>query len=349
MAGTGDQEDGSPMSESATRAYGWSGREQRPSVMALTAPLVASLIADANWLRLGVGRLNNGCTVVDAGIDAPGGLEAGRRIAEICLGGLGRVGLITHGPVSEWPLTVHVHTADPVLACLASQYAGWSLNYGEGKQAFRALGSGPGRALAVKEPLFEELGYRDSAESACIVMEVDSVPPEPLTDKIARDCGVAPERLTLVLTPTSSLAGNMQVVARVLEVAMHKAHELGFPLDHIVDGAGSAPLSPAAPDFLVAMGRTNDAILFGGIVQLYVKGEDGPARALAQELPCSASRDYGRPFAEVFKAYDYDFFKIDPMLFSPARVIVTAIESGRSFAGGYINEQLLNQSFGEKS
>ncbi|MBV2094344.1 MAG: methenyltetrahydromethanopterin cyclohydrolase, partial [Candidatus Thiodiazotropha sp. (ex Codakia orbicularis)] len=203
----------------------------RPSVNALAAPLVESLIADAEMLRLGVERLENGCLLVDAGIQVPGSLEAGRRIAEICLGGLGSVSLSGSGPVAGWPLSVHVHTADPVLACLGSQYAGWSLSHKEeGKKGFNALGSGPGRALSLKEPLFKELDYQDRARRTCLVLEVDRLPPPPLCEKIARDCAVDLKELTLILTPTSSLAGTVQIVARVLEVAMHKAHELGFDL-----------------------------------------------------------------------------------------------------------------------
>lgn len=317
------------------------------SINALAAPLVESLVADAGRLRLGVERLDNGCLVVDAGIRVAGCLEAGRRIAEICLGGLGSVSLSGNGPVAGWPLSVHVHTTDPLLACLGSQYAGWSLSHKEeGKKGFNALGSGPGRALALKEPLFKELNYRDQADQTCLVLEVDRFPPLPLCEKIARDCGVDIEALTLILTPTSSLAGTVQIVARVLEVAMHKAHEMGFDLHAIRDGMGSAPLPPPAPDFLNAMGRTNDAILFAGQVQLFVSGDDGAAEKLCNDLPSSASRDYGRPFGEVFKAYDYDFFKIDPMLFSPARVMVSVLDSGNSFAAGSLDLGLLEASFG---
>ena len=313
---------------------------------ARTAPLVESLVADADALRIAVQRLDNGVRVIDAGIAVPGGLEAGRRIAEICLGGLGRVGLSGAGPVAGWPLSVAVHTADPVTACLGSQYAGWSLSHGEGKSAFHALGSGPGRLLAGREKLFDELRLRETAAHSCLVLEVDGLPPSALAERIAADCGVPPEALTLILTPTRSLAGTVQVVARVLEVALHKAHELGFPLTAIVDGAGCAPLPPPAPDFLHAMGRTNDAILFAGRVQLYVKGDDAAAERLCRELPSSASRDYGKPFAEVFKHYGYDFFQIDPLLFSPAEVVVSNLQSGRSFRAGAVDLELLAASFG---
>ncbi|WP_022948591.1 methenyltetrahydromethanopterin cyclohydrolase [Methylohalobius crimeensis] len=311
-----------------------------------TRPLVEALVRDANKLRLKISRLGNGVTLVDAGIEVDGGLEAGRRIAEICMGGLGSVTLAHTAVTPGWPLRVNVHATDPVLSCLGSQYAGWSLSHGKGKDAFYALGSGPARALCVKEPLFKELDYQDQADTTVLVMEVDKQPPLELLDRVAADCGVMPEGLTVILTPTSSLAGGLQVVARVLEVAMHKAHELHFPLKNIVDGSGSAPVPPPAPDFMTAMGRTNDAILFAGQVQLFVKGPDEEAENLARNLPSSTSRDYGKPFAQVFKEYDYDFFKIDPMLFSPANVIVTAVDSGRSFRCGELDEDLLARSFG---
>lgn len=326
------------------------------SVNAHALPIVKYMIANADRLRLKVDKLGNGCTVIDAGIDAVGGLEAGRLIAEICMGGLGTVTLTHSATFGRWPLTVNVHSTNPVIACLGSQYAGWSLSHGEGKNAFYALGSGPARALATKvkdgneepvEELYKELGYRDHSSETAIVMEVDKVPPVEVIEKIAKACKVDTSGVNVILTPTSSLAGGMQVVGRVLEVALHKAHSLHFPLGNIIDGTGTAPVPPPHPNFVKAMGRTNDAILFGGTVHLFVKGSDEAAETLANELPSSVSRDYGRPFAEVFKDYKYDFFKVDPMLFSPASVIVTAVESGRSFHAGKLDEALLERSFGE--
>ncbi len=312
------------------------------SINQLAKPLVEELISKRDALRIKVEKFSNGATYIDAGIDCVGGLEAGRVIGEICMGGLGTVTLYhSMAAMSDWPLTLHVHTSHPVIACLASQYAGWSLSH----EKFHALGSGPGRAIALKEPLFDVLGYKDGCDSATFVLEVDHLPPIELVDKIAEACKLDPTALTFIFTPTSSIAGSVQVVSRVLEVAMHKTHELGYPLENVLDGSASAPLSPPIPDFVKAMGRTNDAILFAGRVHLFVKGNDAEAEKLATELPSSASRDYGKPFAQVFKDYEYDFFKIDPMLFSPASVMVTAVESGKTFRGGELDPRLLHKSF----
>ena len=318
----------------------------QPSINNLSQPIVQSLIDQAERLRIGVSQDDSGVTIVDAGINHHGGLEAGRIISEICLGGLGNVSLLHTNTAPNWPLSVYVHTTNPVLACLGSQYAGWQLSHGEGKEAFYALGSGPGRAASLREPLYEELAYQDKAEKVCLVMEVDKNPPSELLAKMADQCGVKSQNLTVILTPTKSLAGVVQVVARVLETALHKSHELKFPLERIVDGAGSAPLCPPIPDFVQAMGRTNDSILFAGRVQLFVTGPDEDARALANDLPSNTSNDYGKPFAKVFADAEYDFYKIDQMLFSPAQVSVTAMESGNTFLGGEVNLDLLKESFG---
>lgn len=319
-----------------------------PSINVLTESLVQHLITNAEALRVSTSQLDNKTTVIDAGIAVRGGLEAGRQIGEICMGGLGQVRFRASTNYQNWSWHVDVHSSNPVIACLASQYAGWSLSHGKGKGAFNALGSGPGRAMGSKEELFDELGYRDTAGPACLVIEADNVPPVEIADKIATACGIKPDQLTLILTPTSSLAGCVQVVARVLETALHKAHALGFELDNIIDGAGSAPVPPPAVDFLTAMSRTNDAILFAGQVHLYVDAADGDAEELAKKLPSSASNDYGKPFGEVFKSVNYDFYQIDPMLFSPARVTVSSLKTGNSFQAGRIDLDLLDQSFSGK-
>jgi len=319
-------------------------RPEWPSVCRAVVPWVRHLIENARELRIGVERTKEGATLIDAGIRHPGGIEAGRVITEICMGGLGRVSVEPAWSFAHWPWAINVRSINPVLACLGSQYAGWSLSF----SGFSALGSGPARALAAREELFAEIGYKDKAESGVLVLETDKTPPAALIEKVSRDCGIAPEGLTVILTPTVSLAGTTQVVGRALEVALHKVHQLHFPLSRIVDGMASAPLPPPAKDFVSGMGRTNDAIIYGGTAHLFVTGPDADAKKLARDIPSRNSRDYGKPFAEVFKFYKGDFYAIDGMLFSPARAIVTALDSGRTFESGAVNEALLDQSFGHE-
>jgi methenyltetrahydromethanopterin cyclohydrolase len=317
------------------------GIAMKPSINELSQPLVEKLIAQAEALNIGVSQHSTGATIVDAGIAHPGSAEAGRLIAEICMGGLGEVNLQETTHVKDWSASISAQSQNPVLACLASQYAGWSLSH----EKFFSLGSGPARSIAQREELFKELAYKDTATKTVLVLETDKVPPTEIFEKIARDTQIKLENLTLILTPTSSIAGTAQIVGRVLEVALHKAHTLHFPLENIVSGNGVAVLPPVSKDFMTAMGRTNDAILFGGYVELNVKCTDVEAEKLAKELPSSASKDYGKTFAEVFKFYNMDFYKIDPLLFSPAKVRIHNLETGNSFDGGEFNQALIEKSF----
>jgi len=315
------------------------------SVNTRAGELVERFIRDAVELRITVTRGERGETLIDAGGRTLGSIAAGLRIAEICLGGLATLEIVPSTATPRWPWTITARSSDPVTACLASQYAGWKLAHGSGDDAFFALGSGPARALARKEALFAELAYQDKAVVATLVMESSRPPPAPVVDMVASACGLDPAQLTFIYAPTQSLAGGVQVVARVLEVALHKTHQLKFALERVVDGMGAAPLCPPHPDFVTAMGRTNDAIIYAGRVHLLVTGSASDARGLAEQLPSVRSRDHGRPFAETFKKFKGDFYAIDPMLFAPAEVIVTAIESGESFRGGRIDVELLDAAF----
>jgi methenyltetrahydromethanopterin cyclohydrolase len=299
------------------------------------------MIEDADRLGISHSRGSLGEHLIDAGAERRGGIEAGLRIVEICIGGLGNVSAALGG--GKWPYSIDVRSSQPVLACLGSQYAGWNLSF----EKYFAMGSGPVRALARVEPLFDEITYREpEATTSVVILEASTPPPAAIVEKVSKATGLAPDRLTFIYAPTQSLTGSVQIVGRVLEVALHKAHDLKFPLDNIVDGAGRAPIPAPHPDFLRAMGRTNDAIIYGGTVQLFVKGSAQAAQNLAEQLPSHTSRDHGQPFADIFKKFKGDFYAIDPRLFSPAEVIVTAIETGDTFRGGAIHNAMLEQSLG---
>ena len=315
------------------------------SLNAQAHELADRMVREADALRIGVEQGSRGERLIDCGAKSSGGIEAGLRMATICMGGLGVVALTAFEAIPRWPWQITVRTSQPVTACLGSQYAGWALKSENSRFGFHALGSGPARALARKEALFAEISHRETADRAVLVLESGAPPPADILEKVAADCGVIPENLTVLYAPLQSLAGSVQVVARVVEVAMHKAHELKFPLDRILDAAGSAPLSPPHPDLATAMGRTNDAIIFGGRVHLFVSGPARDAAQLAENLPSKRSRDYGAPFAAIFKRFGGDFYAIDPMLFSPASVAVTAIETGETFRAGEIAPGLLDASF----
>jgi len=113
-----------------------------------------------------------------------------------------------------------------------------------------------------------------------------------------------------------------------------------------VSGYGAAPLPPPARNDLAAIGRTNDAVLYGGEVTLWATGDDNTLADAARQLPSSASRDFGEPFAEIFARYEHDFYKIDPLLFSPARVTLQNVETGAVHRAGQVRPDVLRSSFG---
>jgi methenyltetrahydromethanopterin cyclohydrolase len=317
--------------------------KETPSVSAYSARIVDGIVADATALRCAVSTGEAGERLIDLGANVLGGLEAGRRLGEVCMGGLGTVSITSASGLPNWPLGVVVHSTNPVIACLGSQYAGWTIT--EDDSGFFALGSGPARALSRVEELYGELGYVDGHKKTALVIEGDKAPPSSVARKVASACNVDPSDLSILYAPTGSLAGTVQIAARVLEVSLHKAHALHFNLDNIVDGYGVAPLAPPIPDFVQAMGRTNDAIIYGGRIQLFVKGSDDEAKKLADNLPSSTSSSYGKPFAEIFAEVAGDFYKIDAMLFSPALVTVSNLDTGRSFQAGKLAPEIVEASF----
>ncbi len=299
------------------------------------------MVANADAMRVTSRLLANGARVIDAGIDVPGGHGAGLALTEICMGGLGHIDyapLVIGG--ETWP-GVRVWTDHPAVSCMASQYAGWAIEVGK----YFAMGSGPLRAHArVEKELFEKLGYAERARRGVLVLETRNPPTDEVAGWVGQKAGLSPSQLTFLVAPTASLAGGVQIAARILETGLHKMDTLGFDLKKIVSGIGTAPLPPVAKHDLRAIGRTNDCILYGGQARYTVQADDAELAELVPKIPASASKDYGTPFYEVFKRYDGDFYKIDPLLFSPAEVWLTSVASGKTYHAGHLNPEVLRAS-----
>jgi len=305
--------------------------------------VVARIIADRHALRVDVKNAESGARVIDLGIDSPGGLEAGIRLSEACMSGLGRVELSTAvGALGGGPAVV-VRTDHPVAACMASQYAGWQIALDD----YFAMGSGPIRAAAGTEELFESIGFREKPTAVVGILETSKRPNVAVVEYIAERCGVEPQNVTLLIAPTASQAGTVQIVARIVETALHKMHEQGFDLSRVESGWGSAPLPAVAANDMEGIGRTNDAILYGGRAVLWVRGDDDSLEEFGPRIPSCASADFGRPFLEIFEAYDRDFYKIDPHLFSPALVTLCNLDTGRTFHFGQLHPDVLQHSLSE--
>ncbi len=286
--------------------------------------------------------LDNGTSVLDFGTKHVGTLSGGQLLAKICMADLAEICWTTRS-IAEWELpAVQVTTDSPLLACMAAQYAGWPVQSND----YYAMGSGPARLLRGQEPLLLEYDLRDSGHQAVLVLESAKIPKTQLANEIAAECGIAPDQLTLCIARTSSFPGTVQIVARCIETTLHKLFELKFPLQAIVSATGNAPLPPLGADDLQAIGRTNDAILYGAYVTLWVDCADSEIEKLCPSLPSNSSSDFGRPFLEIFESYDRDFYRVDKALFSPACVLINNLKSGRMFRFGEIHSGILRKSFG---
>jgi methenyltetrahydromethanopterin cyclohydrolase len=307
------------------------------SVNANAVRIVEKMMVEKEPLGITSQPLSCGATVLDC---TSGKLEAGKLFSEVCMGGLGNVSFMGGD--------VHVRTDLPLIACMASQYAGWNVKVkyardGEEKK-FSTSGSGPARALSRTEKLFDEFNYKDECDKAVMALEVRDFPREEVARLIAEKCGIAPNALFILFAPTASLVGSVQISARIVEVGLHKLRLLGFDLRRIVSAYGSAPVAPVGKNDMDAMGKTNDCILYGGETYYYAYCSDEEVERAIQNLSSSSSKSSGKPFGKILAEYNYEFYKIDPALFSPATVTINNIKTGKTWRVGRVNMEILEES-----
>ena len=319
--------------------------DDEPILNDMAWDLVQQILYRMDELRVAPADVDGPGVILDFGVDAPGSLAAGLTLAEVCFSGLAEVSIVPGNMAGiGWPM-LFVQTDDPVEACLLSQYAGWQISVDK----YFAMGSGPMRAAACKEPLFEKLSYHESANGVVGVLETSQLPSDDVVKFIAEACEVDPEHVALLVAPTSSIAGNLQVVARSVETALHKLHELDFDVERIESACGSAPISPVAKDDLTGIGRTNDAILYGGQVTLWVNGDDDVLQEIGPKVPSCSSPSFGKTFLELFEEAGRDFYNMDPNFFSPAEVVFHNTQTGSVFHYGGTDHDVLLKSFGLNS
>ncbi len=315
--------------------------------------LVQRLCDEAEKYDVIVEESDSGATVIDAGINAKGGFFAGEIITEICLGGYGKAKVI---PIQYEDMvlpSVFVITDYPALSTLASQFAGWQIKTGD----YSAIGSGPARALALKpKKLYEKLGYRDEADTAILVLETERMPPDDVINSIADKCNVSTEKLFLVVFSTTSLAGSTQVSGRIVETGLHKLEKLGLNPLVVKHAWGYAPIIPLHPRSGEAMGRTNDAILYGGTANYIVSyDDDEKLESIVKQAPSTASKmmrearelaQKNPRFLEIYKEAGFDFYKIDPNIFAPAIVSINNLKTGKTFRAGSLDIIVMKESLG---
>ena len=315
------------------------------SVNQLAWKLAEKLLNNQAFYGVHASKTSAGATVIDAGVNVPGGFQAGKIFTEICMGGAGKaqLGFKAYGDLALPSITVS--SDHPVVAALGSQFAGWRIKEPDDSIA---IGSGPARALALKpKKVYQAIGYKDDSDKAVLTLESNSLPSDALIEKVTGACNIAAENLIAIVAPTASVAGLTQVTGRVVEVGIHKLRTLGLNPKLIRYAMGYAPIPPRCGEFEVAMARTNDAILYGGTVYLVVEHDDEDAlQKTVEQAPSNTSKDYGKPFLQIFQEADRDFYKIDHNLFAPAVLMLNNAKTGRVFKAGEINSKVLADSLG---
>jgi methenyltetrahydromethanopterin cyclohydrolase len=306
--------------------------------------LVNSMVARAEQLAINVTHLTNGTQVIDLGLNAPGGLLAGKLTAEISLGGMGEVNFLPLDYGEFWLPGVSIAVDKPEIGCIGCQYAGWGIKQGN----FFAIGSGPARALARVDPAFKKIDYADSAGVAVLIIETRQMPGEEIAAYIAGKCHVDPANLTLLIAPAACVGGSVQLSARVVATGMHKLLYLGFDVRKVLHGFGSCPIAPTVPDEELASALSNDCVLYGGRVHYTVRAEDDELEALIKRVPSNASDTYGTPFYQIYQRFG-SFYNMDPLIFCPSQVSMTNLNTGHTFRAGMSNPDVLRTSLlGEK-
>jgi len=316
------------------------------SVNELGLAVFEEMLDFSDELNTDVYELKNGTVIIDAGVKAKGGFEAGMYLSRLCLADLADICFTTFDLNDMIFPAIRVTTDYPVVACMASQYAGWQIKIDK----FFGMGSGPARALPKKpKKLYEEIGYEESddCEVAVLVLEAGSIPDENVTDKIAEECGIKPDGLCIAVAPTASIAGSVQISARIVETGIHKMESIGFDINRIKYGTGVVPIAPIVGDDTKCMGSTNDCIIYCGRSYYTVDYENvEELKEYIKKVPSATSKDYGKPFFVTFKEAKFDFFKVDAGMFAPAEVTINEVNSCKTFVSGKINPDVLLESFG---
>ncbi len=291
-------------------------------------------------------ELKNGATIIDCGVNMDGGYDAGIYLSRLCLADLAEV-TYTKFDLDGLPVpAIQISTDYPTIACMASQYAGWRISVGK----YFGMGSGPARALGLKpKELYEEIEYKDDFEAAVLVMESSELPNEEVVDYIAKHCSIDSENVYIAVAPTASIAGSVQISARVVETGIHKMESIGFDINTIKSAFGVAPIAPIVGDDTKCMGSTNDCVIYCGETYYTVDYKDSEALPdFISKVPSTTSRDYGKPFFTTFKEAGFDFFKVDAGMFAPAKITINNLADQKTYTSGRINTGILRESFGVK-
>lgn len=307
--------------------------------------VVEEILENADALGCKVIKMDCGTTVIDMGLECKGSWSAGLLFTRACIGDLGEVSLGTFKLNDRYSFaSVNLFIDQPLIACLGSQIAGWKLGEGE----FATIGTGPARGIAKVESdwYFEMTDYSDSYDKAVLCLQDVKLPSEAIALEVAKACHLKPEDVYILISPSTCVVASVQVSARMLEQTCHKMFEKHFDPAQIVMIRGSAPIAPIVKDEMKAMGRINDALIYGSEIEVWVDAEDKDiAKVIHQLAGKTSSPNYGDLFEAVFEEAGRDFFYVDHDVHSVGKIQIHNVNTGRAYSAGEINYDALERSF----
>lgn len=291
-----------------------------------------------NAPALGLARcaLPCGAQLLDAGMSAPGSLEAGRLITELAQGGLARAAL-SMGAVGGKPLPViTVESLQPCAAALSLQM---------GCFVGGLMLSGPVRLLLEKPEYVAVDAPRESMESLAVaVLQSDGPVEERWVLDLARAAQVPPRALRLVAAPMHSVAGCTQIAGRMNEnVILTLVRSLGYPAARVRHILGASPVCPVykGPGKVLL---PDDLLHYRGEAFLTLAAAPGDdVAALAHNLCFESLPIFGTLFADLLDAAGGDFFQIPNIshINKLARVTINDITGGKVACAGAFREDVL--------
>lgn len=312
--------------------------------------IMEQILARPDFYSINVSKLASGATMIDG---SQGIYEFGRLVAEICLGGLAKCRFVDSSVKGIFVPGLIVETSHPAIALVGSQKAiRLTIKTQEGEKTKKRsyMTSGPFRAKArLDQALYDSIKYSDDeSPHSIMVFEEAKFPDEEKMQQIFEKCKLDPQKAVAILTPTNSVPGSVQIAARVIKTGVHILREQDFNPLYLKYAMGTTTLAPLAKSDVHAMGRTNDSIIYGGKVYLTVdvpKEEEPHMVDLLKKSPSNVSSSYGKPFYDMLKEVEFDFYKIDGKLFAPAMLTINNIATGKTFTAGEVNEDVLLRSY----
>ena len=290
--------------------------------------------------------LNNGATVIDMGVEAPGGYQAAKLFVEATIGGLGYV---TYGTFQAEDLnmpSIDVYIDHPQEACLSAQFSGWKLPGTDAPSGITPIGSGPARAIARNDIFSQAWTYQDRHHATVFAAQTQQLPDEQMAAEVAEACSIPVENVYILAARTGSLTGSVQVCSRTVEASIWRLERKGFNIANIISGMGTCPIAPPIKDEFLAMDRVNTALLYGVTVRYVVDCKDEEIEAVIEKAPFNASRRFGERFRDIFDEGNRDFYVVDKDIHTVACYELVNYATGNTFSGGEIRVDKLKESFG---